>query len=145
MGTRLWPPVWTLLHIALAFAISRFWQFGNRELMFVGWLLISLSVVIAAWAAFEMRRAMTSVMPDREPSALVTRGPYALSRNPIYLADCLAVAGFALAFRQPFAALLAMPLGIILRNQFILEEEQRLDVAFGREFRAYASNVRRWL
>ncbi|WMS44288.1 isoprenylcysteine carboxylmethyltransferase family protein [Acuticoccus sp. MNP-M23] len=142
---RIWPPVWTALFIALAFAAAQFWQFGNAETIFVGWLLISLSVVISLWSVYVLRKSMTTVLPDREPAALVTRGPFALSRNPIYAADCLAVVGFAFAFRQPFAALLAIPLGMILQRAFIRTEEERLYKAFGRVYQAYASNVRRWL
>lgn len=140
-----WPPAWTLLHIALAWAASQFWQFGAREPIYLGWLLISFAVVIALWSVFEMRKAMTTVAPNGEPAALVTNGPFALSRNPIYAADCLAVIGFALAFRQPFAALLALPLGMILQRAFIIPEEERLNRAFGRAFLVYANNVRRWL
>lgn len=142
---RIWPPVWTALFIFLAFAVSQLWRFGNEEAMFVGWLMISLSVVISLWSVFAMRKAMTTVLPNREPAALVTTGPFAISRNPIYAADCLAVAGFAFAFRQPFAALLAIPLGMILQSAFIIPEEERLNRAFGRAFVIYANNVRRWL
>lgn len=141
----LWPPVWTILHIALAFAASRFWRFGHPEAMYIGWVLVTLAIVIACWAALEMRRAMTTVLPERDPQALVTTGPFALSRNPIYAADCLAVVGFAFAFRQPFAAVLALSLGMILQARFIIPEEERLERVFGRSFQIYASKVRRWV
>ena len=42
--------------------------------------------------------------PGRPPTALVTHGVYARSRNPIYLADAIILAGLCLIW-QPLAAL----------------------------------------
>ena len=45
-----------------------------------------------------------SVLP--EARRLVTRGPYALVRHPLYLGEIVALAGVALQFLQPWALLL---------------------------------------
>ena len=73
---------------------------------FAGWLLRSLlpmraflvpaipfaipSFAIAVWALVVMGRAKTNVDPYRPTTALVTSGPFAFTRNPIYLAMTMA-------------------------------------------------------
>jgi protein-S-isoprenylcysteine O-methyltransferase Ste14 len=47
-----------------------------------------------------------SVMP--EARKLVTSGPYALVRHPLYAAELVGVAGLVLQFQQPWAVLLGM-------------------------------------
>ena len=104
---------------------------------------IALSLMVAA--ALEMRRARTTVIPRRTPSALVTSGVYEYSRNPIYLADALLLSGLYLYW----GALVAMPLVAlfmqVLTRRFIVPEEARLRQIFGAEFNAYKSRTRRWI
>ena len=50
-----------------------------------GWLFIIAGMTIAFWSAVLFRRAHTSPLPIRPTTALVIRGPYRLSRNPMYL------------------------------------------------------------
>lgn len=67
-----------------------------------GWLrLVGGAFVVAAALVIgavlgALRRAATSTNPVDEPTALLTSGPFALSRNPLYLAYVLAVLGCAL-------------------------------------------------
>ena len=53
--------------------------------------LAALALDISAALAF--RRHRTTIMPNRPATALVTGGPFALSRNPIYVANTLLVGG----------------------------------------------------
>jgi len=140
-----WPPVWTLAHMALAYAAAAAWSFELTELRLTGVLIMALAILLAAFAAFTLWRAGTTVVPGREPSALVTGGPYRLSRNPIYLADVLVLGGWCLALGQPLAAVLMWPLFRVLDTRFAAPEERRLAATFGAAFLAYARRVRRWL
>ncbi len=81
---------------------------------------------------------------DRPPQRLVTAGPYALVRNPMYLAHLVFVAGLALTLHSPLALVL---LGERW-HRFALRvnrDEVRLERLFGDRYRAYRAAVPRWI
>jgi protein-S-isoprenylcysteine O-methyltransferase Ste14 len=78
------------------------------------------------------------------PGRLVTSGPYALTRNPMYLGHLIFVLGLALAFRSKLAA--ALGVGHALRFwRRVHSDEERLQVLYGDEYRAYKMRVKRWI
>jgi protein-S-isoprenylcysteine O-methyltransferase Ste14 len=76
-----------------------------------------------------------------EARKLVTGGPYAIVRHPLYLGEETALIGIALQFLSPAAlAVLAMQIGFQLyRMRF---EEQVMREAFP-EYAEYATRVKR--
>lgn len=137
------PPVWLFACLLIAWGTR-----GTTDSVWfdaLGWLMISVAIVLVLLAALAFRRARTTIIPHREPSALVTDGIFALTRNPIYLADVLVLAGFSLFWSSWIGLLLVVPLAFILHRRFILAEEARLNAAFGEDFADYAGRVRRWL
>ncbi|MEM0907619.1 MAG: isoprenylcysteine carboxylmethyltransferase family protein [Pseudomonadota bacterium] len=139
------PPTWTLLHMVLAWVFSQVWSFDLPLLSAVGWLIIFAALIFAGFAVMVMARAKTTVIPGAEPTALVTAGPFKLTRNPIYLADLFIVLGWTFVVGQPLAAVLVYPLFRVLDRRFAEPEERKLEAAFGDGFKAYAGRVRRWL
>ena len=79
------------------------------------------------------------------PDALVTTGPFAISRNPIYLADALILMGLSLRWDAPIGVLLVPAFVWLITRRFILAEEARLSDHFGAAFDAYRKDTRRWL
>lgn len=140
-----YPPLWTVLHMALAWATARVAAPLGDGWASVGWVVVGLAVALAAWAAATMRRARTTVVPHREATALVTGGPFALVRHPIYLADLLALAGWCLVVGQPLALALAVPLWAVLDRLFVRPEEARLAATFCARFEAWRKRVPRWV
>ena len=93
----------------------------------------------------EFGRAHTPVSPYSPSTALVTTGPYRLSRNPAYLGMALVYAGIATATQTLWAlAPLAAVLGIVDRG-VIAREERYLERSFGYEYARYKAHTRRWL
>jgi protein-S-isoprenylcysteine O-methyltransferase Ste14 len=82
----------------------------------------------------------TEVPPDR----LVTSGPYAIVRNPMYLGHLIFLTGLALTLRSPRAALLAAGVATWFHRR-VLDDERRLHALFGDEYTAYTRRVSRWL
>jgi protein-S-isoprenylcysteine O-methyltransferase Ste14 len=85
-----------------------------------------------------------------EAPALVTAGPYAYVRNPLYLGNFVTAAGFAIAFTGDNApltrtAIVAASLGIMLGVYTVIvpHEETYLRATFGDEFDAYVARVPR--
>ncbi len=92
-----------------------------------------------------LSRAGTTISPYGSSSALVTDGPYRLTRNPGYLGMALAYAGIALVSGAlwPLASLLVVV--VVIDRGVIAREERYLERAFGDEYRDYRRRTRRWL
>ena len=110
-------------------------------------LLAALGILLMAVAIVQFRGAGTTVNPMRpdESAALVTSGIYRLSRNPMYVADVLLLAAWAVWLAN-LAALVPIALFIAYMNRFqIAPEERALQARHGEAYAAYCRLVRRWL
>jgi protein-S-isoprenylcysteine O-methyltransferase Ste14 len=104
----------------------------------LSWLLSFGGTAAAVYVAFWLGKSF-SIMP--EARKLVTQGPYARIRHPLYLAEAVGLFGVMLQFRQPWAALLyiaTLPL-LIQRMRY---EERILNQNFP-EFGEYAARTAR--
>jgi protein-S-isoprenylcysteine O-methyltransferase Ste14 len=146
--TRLLPPVWLLsalgamllLHFLLPIATLLSWPWR-----WSGLPPASAGAALVLWPAVLFRAADTTIVPFRESSALVVRGPYRFTRNPIYLGMVVFLFGVALLLgsASPFAVI--PPFWLVLDRRFVRAEEAMLRLRFGAEFDAYCARVRRWL
>ena len=111
----------------------------------LGWALIAAGIGLWSWAHDAFKRAGTTVLPHRPSAALVTTGPFAFSRNPIYLGISLALVGVALVLNK-LAFLLVVPVFMgLVWGLAIRREERYLLNRFGDEWADYADRVRRWV
>ncbi len=112
---------------------------------YAGIVLVALGVGMIVWAAALFRRAGTGIVPFSPATALVTSGPYRLSRNPIYLGLACALLGAAVLMGSitPFAVIPAFM--ALIAERFIVREEAMLEQTFGRQYLDYKARVRRWL
>lgn len=140
------PPIWLVAHLALAWALSLapIRVFGAAG-SWVGSGLVIAGVALMAAAIWEMAQARTTVIPRRNPAALVTSGVFQYSRNPIYLGDAMLLTGAILWWDAPLALPLVAVFVWVIQTRFILDEEARLTVSFGPEFDLWALRVRRWV
>lgn len=139
------PPVWLAGFAAVGFAASRFQAMpfpGSREL---GAVVVIFSLALMVMAVLQMVWARTTVIPERDPAVLLTRGVFRFSRNPIYLADAIFLAGLYLAWGVWFAVPLVFVFMWLISNRFIKTEEERIAAIFGEEFVAYRAQTRRWI
>ncbi len=80
----------------------------------------------------------------KKNAELTQTGPYAYTRNPLYLGSILAAFGFAAASRRWELVLLLAALFLVIYGPVILSEERFLRGHFA-EFEAYATRVPRLL
>lgn len=110
-------------------------------------LTAAASLGLAAAAASQFRRSHTTVEPF-EPSkatALVTDGPNAVTRNPMYVGMAGLLVAHAL-HRGSFVALIPAAGFVGVMNTFqIAAEERALAELFGADYEAYRASVPRWL
>jgi protein-S-isoprenylcysteine O-methyltransferase Ste14 len=111
----------------------------------LGALLVGAALGLGLWAVLALREARTGIPTWEAATALVTTGPYAWSRNPIYLAMALLMAGLALASGSLWMALAAAGAVAGLDRGVIAREEPYLAARFGADYAAYRARVRRWL
>lgn len=114
---------------------------------------VAVAVFVAAGVAFDIlglvafRASRTSINPLRpeRASALVTRGVYRVTRNPMYVGMGFLLLAWAvyLSALLPFAG---PALFVLYITRFQIQPEERVLMGiFGAEFSAYAARVRRWL
>lgn len=143
------PPVWLAAALALAWAQARFWSmgltFGGGFADFLGGVLIGGGLILIVLAAWEMRRAHTTLIPNREASKLVTSGIFKRSRNPIYIGDTLILAGCILRWDAVLALILLPCFVWIIEKRFVIPEENMLRRKFRADFARYMQKTRRWL
>ncbi|AGT08727.1 isoprenylcysteine carboxyl methyltransferase [Paracoccus aminophilus JCM 7686] len=140
------PQVWLAVCVAAGIGLGQLLPLSLPPILRVlGFLLFGAGAALMVWAAGTMRRAGTTFMPDQTPDHLVTRGPFAFSRNPIYLGDLLVLASLMLALDCAAGLLMVPILGVILDRAFIRKEEETAAARFGPLYDSYRARVRRWL
>jgi protein-S-isoprenylcysteine O-methyltransferase Ste14 len=105
-----------------------------------------LGCALLAWCVREFYvTGRGTLAPWEPPRHLVTAGPYRWSRNPMYVAVLLVLAGWAIMFptRGLWAYALIVAAAFHLRVTWF--EEPWLVRTHGEAWRTYRSRVRRWL
>ena len=123
------------------------------------WILHGGSLRVSPWAApllalgylqyrlvgnYRLKHGRGGPGMSVPPERLVTSGPYALTRNPMYMGHLIFMLGLALTFHSWVAALL-LAFHLYWFNERAKEDEAQLAGLFGAEYRAYQARVRRWV
>ena len=113
-------------------------------LFWPGLLLALFGVAAFAASVWQMGDSWRAGIPETGSTALITGGVYSFSRNPAFLGfDCVYL-GVLLCFFHPIHLLFALFAFWALHRQ-ILQEEQFLAAAFGKEYSAYRRRTNRYL
>jgi protein-S-isoprenylcysteine O-methyltransferase Ste14 len=98
------------------------------------------------WSATRrFKRLGTAIHPDEDPAVLVTRGPFRISRHPMYLGMALGLFGYAVLLGS-LTPLLVVPVFLVLMDRRIMaKEETLLEESFGDEYEAYRGKTARWV
>ena len=105
----------------------------------------AVALILAGPAARQIWRVRSTILPHRATTALVTSGSFRFTRNPMYLAMGLLLAGVAFALNSLAMLLVIVPWAVVMRHGVIAREERYLEGKFGEDYRAYCRRVRRWL
>jgi protein-S-isoprenylcysteine O-methyltransferase Ste14 len=148
VGFHLWPPVAVGAPLAAGWVATAVWgdpvSLGGWRVA-VGWLLLLFFAVWNGWALYLFGRHQTGLLPGQPTLAIITSGPYRLSRNPLYVGLLAFHAGLALLV-PTFWGLVLLPVAVALLHWgAIRPEEEFLHQRFGAQYDDYARRVRRWL
>ena len=103
------------------------------ELFWLGFAVSMFGQVIQIWC-------FASLIKNRE---LTIRGPYLLSRNPMYLGRYFMLGGFILLLGNVWVALAYTVLYYLYMDSRVRREEKRLARMFGEAYDAYCNEVPR--
>ena len=106
-------------------------------------LILGFSAVVAL--NFTMGAVWRSGLPGQGGTPpLITSGPFAWTRNPMFLAIQMAQFGFFLAFPSGFT-LLCLGVGMTVLHFQVRLEEGHLLAAHGEAYRNYCKRTARWI
>jgi protein-S-isoprenylcysteine O-methyltransferase Ste14 len=132
----MWPRIARRIRVPLGFLFAILYIWLARP----AWWSIAASCVFIAPGIALRAAASGHVRKDRE---LTTSGPYAYTRNPLYLGSVLIAGGFALAARSWWIVLALAVLFIAIYLPAIASEEAYLRETFP-AFTHYAATVPRF-
>lgn len=146
-----WPPLIYVGAIAASILLHMLYAlpwFGSpvADILFAaGWLLVLAWAALVFSALRAMRAAKTTPHPTRAATRLVTSGAFALTRNPIYLANTLVMIGIGFISGMAWFLIMALVAAFLTQKLAVEPEEQHLAARFGKKYRDYAKRVRRWI
>ncbi|MBX9860246.1 MAG: isoprenylcysteine carboxylmethyltransferase family protein [Sphingomonas sp.] len=111
---------------------------------------IVLILMLSAAVLFDrssraMGKNWALVARTRDDATLVTGGPFAFVRNPIYVALALFMTAMAIAYGRAANLVIAFPVYAFATRMRVASEEKVLRAQFGPAYDAYAARVSRFL
>jgi len=147
-GERILPT--TYLLIALIVMVLFHFIFPIIKLIPCPWNLLGLipmviGILINFIADGTLHKAVTTVKPYQESSALVTDSLEGISRHPMYLGFVLLLSGVAILLGSLSPWVIIPIFSFLMEVIFIRVEEKMLDEKFGVTYLEYKKKVRRWI
>jgi len=141
-----WPPILIVAALLVAKGVDQLLGLAAGE----GWRIFGGALVVMClsldvWCFATLSRHRTTVMPHRAASTLVTNGPYAYSRNPIYVSHVAVTGGLGLLLGSLSILALTPLVAYGLQKLAVEPEERHLSRKFGATFDDYAARTPRWL
>lgn len=147
---RVFPPAVPLVTVLLGVALHWLWPVGlglaAPARYWAGGIVIAAAFLgLGLWPAMLMHRSGQSANPWKPTTAILERGPYRVTRNPMYLQIVVICLGLAVVLDNLWILLLTPLCAWALQRFVILPEEAYLARKFGAPYEAYRRRVRRWL
>lgn len=150
-AVRIFPPAVPLLTILIGIGLDRLWPLfwpgpSAPACYWIGGALVVVAILgLGLPSVLLVRRSGQSENPWKPTTAILERGPFRFTRNPMYLQMVLVCVGFAIVFRSSWIVLLVPASAWALQRLAIVPEEAYLERKFGDRYLAYKRRVRRWL
>ena len=149
---RIFPPAVPLVTVLLGVGLDYLWPIDIGFLLptpartWIGGLIVASAFLgLGLWPVMIFRRSGQSAHPWKPTPSIVERGPFRLTRNPMYLQMLLICIGIAVMLMNLWILILTPLCAWILQKLAIEPEEAYLERKFGAPYRAYKQRVRRWI
>ena len=130
-----WPQIDLLL-----VPLILFWQ---PTVLVTGNVLLLLGFVAILYTHFYMDQSWRSGIDEDDNVPLITRGPFAISRNPLFVLIQICQVGLFLSLPSVFT-LLCLAVGVFVIQGQVRLEEKHLRRRYGDAYVAYCRSVPRW-
>jgi protein-S-isoprenylcysteine O-methyltransferase Ste14 len=139
--------VWEALPWAISLLTPRYgWVAGRPGI----WNLLGLIPVLVGtigllWGVhLHSEQSPEGIEWELDKSYLLMRGPYAVSRHPMYLSEMILLLGWVI-FYGSIAVLITCVAWYLFFNYFAMPQEERvMEARFGEAYREYKNKVPRW-
>ena len=130
----------------VAFALPWLLRPRDGHASAVGFLPLGGGVLLLLWCVRDFYVAGRGTLaPWAPPEHLVTVGLYRVSRNPMYLAVLMILAGWAVSWRSGALWAYAALVAVLFHLRIVLGEEPWLARRHGHDWTVYRRHVPRWL
>ncbi len=150
----LWPVGVSAANAGIPWALSHFgprygWADGEPGgWNLLGYVPVAVGAVLLVWItvfAFARLRDLPACVPmDWSPAILMTGGPYAVSRHPMYVGELTLWLGWTILYGSISVLIGFAVLGAVVAR-LAPREERALEAKFGDVYREYKARVPRWL
>jgi len=143
------PPIALGMAIVIAFAAN--WVYPLPFLppgiahIELGLIVILGAFLLVRWAVQTFRKAKTNLLTNQATLAIVSTGPFAYSRNPIYVGTLVGLFGLAVAANSLWFLVALVVMFLVLQFGVIAREEAYLTRKFGQAYLDYKAKVRPWV
>lgn len=151
-AVRVFPPGVPLVAVLVGFGLGRLWPIDlgfalpAPERYWLGGLIVAGTFLgLGLWSVLLVRRTGQSVNPWKPTPEIVERGPFRVTRNPMYLQMVLICVGVAIILWSVWVLVMTPICAWVLHRFAIKPEEAYLERKFGDAYLAYKRRVRRWL
>ncbi len=134
---------WLPVPLALILVFVTWHESASRFLPYAGGALAAAGLLIRLWGVRHIGTISRTRGTRQGP--LVTSGPYALVRNPLYVGNAAIWTGFVLLARLIWMLPVAWVIFAVEYGAIAAWEEARLRGHYGEEYEAYARDVGRWV
>ncbi len=145
---RTLPPTYFILLLILSILFH--FIFPIKKIIFppytyFGWVLIIFGAILNLWTDSLFKKEKTTVKPFEKPTELIIKGPFKISRHPMYLGMVSVLLGVAILHGTLITLIFPVIFIVLSEKLFIPYEESNLKEVFGENYINYKNRVRRWL
>jgi len=145
---RIMPPTYFVIFLILSIVLH--FVFPIKKIIFypysqIGWLFIVFGAVLNIWGDQIFKKQGTTVKPGEISKKLITKGPFKISRHPMYLGMVAILIGTALIHGSLIGFVFPIIFIILIEVLFIPLEERDMQKRFGKKYLDYKKKVRRWI
>lgn len=151
-AVRMFPPAVPLATVLAGIGLQHWWPLPIGDVPAAalryglgGAIALGAILGLGVWSVLLMRRSGQSENPWKPTTRILERGPFRVTRNPMYLQMVLVCVGFAIMLWNAWILLLVPPCAWLLYKLAIVPEEIYLERKFGDTYRNYKARVPRWL
>lgn len=142
------PPLIMASALLSALALQYLWPLPiatRPAAIALGSILCMTGIATVAWGRITLMKAGTNVSPLKPTTAVVTKGPFRFTRNPLYVGGSALIVGLSLVLGTWWGAIMIAPHLVALHRGVVIPEEAYLESKFGDVYRNYKAAVRRYV